>query len=284
LLVSSTTVDDVIVQMNAVLLALKNYFDINKLMLNVGKTECLFPYEGIATVPAIHYSSHRLAVVPSFKYLGVHIDHMLTWKVHVDHIINKVKCRIYMMYRSQYCCCTAGRKLLFTAMILPHFVYCIEAWRGCSQTLGSAVELLYRHCIRIVLNDTSFKPRLSNTLAYSLIGMLPLTLDFQLRCASLLFAIVKLNTVPNLRHLFRRRVTERSTRESHYEFLLQIPFTRSERERSAFSWWGCILWSRIPLAIRSVSSMNEFRLQYTQYLLRQLNSDANLNRKFYDFV
>ena len=63
---------------------------------------------------------------------------MLSWKVHVEYIINKVKSKIYVMYRCRYCCSTAGRKLLFRALIQPHFLYCVELWRCGSKTLNGA--------------------------------------------------------------------------------------------------------------------------------------------------
>ena len=284
LLVSSASLSDASRELNVALGELSNYFQVNKLLLNVRKTECLFPYEDIESVPPVEYDTHRLTVVSSFKYLGAHIDQMFTWKAHEEHIISKVKTRIYMMYRSRYCCSAAGRKLLFTAMILPHFWYCIEVWRACSQTLSGAVEVLYRHCMRIVLNDTGFMPSLTNSDLYDKIDLLPLYLEFQFRTACLLFSAVKLDAIPNLRGLFLRKVTHRVTRDSDDEHQLQIPFTRSERERSAICWWGCILWSRVPVGLRNVASLKEFRLEYMHYLLCKLNANVNLNRKFYDFV
>lgn len=284
LLVSSTNLNDTSQRLNSVLDELKFYFNVNKLLLNVKKTECLFPYEDVGRVPAVYYDSHQLTTVTSFKYLGVHIDYLFSWKVHIEHIINKVKRTIYMMYRSRYCCSTAGKKLLFTAMILPHFLYCIEVWRCCNQTLSGAVEILYRHCMRIVLGDIGFMPRLANIAVYDALDLLPLSLEFQCRCACLLFVTVRSEAAVNLKNLFIRRVAPKPTRVSDDQFQLQIPFTRSERERVAFGWWGCILWHRIPVSIRGVTNLTDFRRLYIQYLVRQLKSDVNLNRKFYDFV
>ena len=97
---------------------------------------------------------------------------------------------------------------------------------------------------------------------------------------------MKLRAVSNLKELFRPRETlcTSTTRDASDDHRLQTPFTRSERERVAFSWWGCLLWHRIPINIRNASNQSEFRRLYTQYLKRQLNAEPNVSRKFYDFV
>jgi hypothetical protein len=244
----------------------------------------MFPYEDISTIPAIHYDSQQLETVATYKYLGVHIDHMFTWSTHVEALVKKVKSKIYMMYRSRYCCSVAGRKLLLTALVLPYFHYCIEVWRCCNQTLAGAVEVLFRHCLRIVLGDTAFMPKLTNHLVYELTDLLPLSIEFQFRCSCLLFSILMSGGAPNMSDMFSRRPAVCCTRDSDNDFRLAVPFTRTERERVSFDWWGCLLWHRIPIDIRKSSNLGEFRRHYMQYLLGKLKSEINVCRKFYDFV
>jgi hypothetical protein len=284
LLVSADTSDELVCEMNSVLRDLKHYLGVNKLTLNIKKTECVIPFADVTSLPAVKYDECSLSVVSSFKYLGVYIDNRFSWSVHVQHVISKVKGILYMMYRSRYCCCVPGRMLLFTAMIQPHFLYCAETWRTCNQTLSGAVEILYRHCLRIVINDIAFKPKVSNVIVYKTLDVLPLSLDFQLRAACLLFTIIKQNTMSTFSSLFRVKSSRRSTREGEDELQLQTPFTRYEHERSAFSWWGSLLWNGIPRDIRSITTLGEFRQSYRAYLKERYSTGVNLNRKFYDFI
>jgi hypothetical protein len=82
-LTTGESLEDTAAKMNIALDRLRNYFQVNKMLLNVKKTECLFPFEEIRRVLNITYENRNLAVVSSFKYLGVHIDNMLTRKAHV---------------------------------------------------------------------------------------------------------------------------------------------------------------------------------------------------------
>lgn len=134
-------------------------------------------------------------------------------------------------------------------MIMPYFLYCAEIWRCCNQTLRGSVEVLYRHCLRIVLNDIAFKPKLSNAVVYTMNNALPLSLDFQLRSACILYSIIKLKSNSVLSKLFHLKSAARQTRDTIADVdRLETPFTQLERDRSAFSWWGCTLWNIIPSA------------------------------------
>jgi hypothetical protein len=284
LMVSSDTCAGLTNQLNAVLKELKRYLDVNKLSLNVKKTECMFPFLDLTSPPLVVYDSSRLSVVRAFKYLGVYFDNLCSWNVHVQHVISKVKSKLFLMYRSRYCCYATGRKLLFTAVVQPHFLYCSETWRSCSRTLSESVEILYRHCLRIVLNDLSFRPKLGNTTVYNMVNLLPLSIDFQLRAACLLFTIIRLNVNLNFVEHFERKVGSHSTRNCDDESCVLVPFTRREYERGAFRFWGSVLWNCIPCEIRNVSTLSEFRYKYKQHLEQRFKAGIDSNRKFYDFI
>ena len=132
------------------------------------------------------------------------------------------------------------------------------------------------------------RPVLSNIEVYRMAETTPLCIEFQLRSACLLYSILVLDKVPNLRYAFRRKVSSGRTRDSVGNLALQIPMTKTERERIAFSWWGCILWHRIPSDIRSAESLNVFRTNYIEYLMQKLALSEiptlQENRKFYNFV
>jgi hypothetical protein len=177
------------------------------------------------------------------------------------------------------------QEVLFVAMILPYFLYCAETWRSCGQALRGSVEVLYRHCLRIVLNDIAFRPKLSNATVYTVCGMLPLSLEYQLRSASLLYGIVRLKSNTTFNELFHLQSGTRVTRDTVVDaYRLETPFTLLERDRCAFRWWGCILWNSIPFSIRRVSDIYEFRRRYKEYLIAQLTAGITMNAKFYEYV
>jgi hypothetical protein len=111
-------------------------------------------------------------------------------------------------------------------------------------------------------------PKLPNHDVYVLTNTLPLSLEFQFRCACLLYVIVGVGGVPNLRDIFVRKVATGPTRGSDDKLRLVIPLPKAERERMAFSWWGCLLWHCIPpwkfveQTIRAISDSNICSIYY----------------------
>jgi hypothetical protein len=82
----------------------------------------------------------------TFKYLGIYIDHDLSWKTHVTKLIRKVQKMLYVLHRCSGKSNNDKRLLLFRTYIYPHFLYGIQLYMFCSvftcQTRGIITTLL----------------------------------------------------------------------------------------------------------------------------------------------
>ena len=130
------------------------------------------------------YDNQAIDRVYEFKYLGFTIDTNITWKRHIDAVISKVKQRLYCLRRSRYYVSRDGRLMLLNALVMPYFTYGIELWFTANKTLRGTLELLLRHCLRIVVNDTGPVPTTSNIYLYISLNVLPLSALFQLKLGS----------------------------------------------------------------------------------------------------
>ncbi len=76
----------------------KEYFDTNKLSLNVPKCEFMIvgTYQSLAKVPdiRIYINNEPLKQVTVSKYLGMKIDSNLKWNDHINAIIPKISSKI----------------------------------------------------------------------------------------------------------------------------------------------------------------------------------------------
>ena len=73
----------------------------NHLTLNVKKTECMYFHSTQKKIDsAVHKSvkiNHEpLAIVKSYKYLGVILDSHLTYKEHVTKVVKEIKQRLFV--------------------------------------------------------------------------------------------------------------------------------------------------------------------------------------------
>ena len=69
----------------------------------------------------------NLQNVDSLKFLGVCIDHQITWKDHITYISNKLSKNIAILYWTSHVIDTKALYCLYNA-IFQHLNYCIEVW------------------------------------------------------------------------------------------------------------------------------------------------------------
>ncbi len=107
---------------------LKKYFDVNRLSNNVAK--CVFMLIGThQALPKmldirVHVDNEPFKRVLSVaKYIGMYIDENLKWNVHINNIVPKISAKIWVLIYLRKIIPTAILKLLYNAIILPHFDY-----------------------------------------------------------------------------------------------------------------------------------------------------------------
>jgi hypothetical protein len=189
--VFALTEAELISQLNAKLALLKHYVELNKLELNAKKTVWMGMFGLIGNNEPVMYGTHAITRVSEFKYLGFTIDAKLSWNAHVGSVISKVRQRLYILRRSRFSVSTEGRMRLFNALIMPYFTYGIELWYAAGKTLRGTVELMFRHCLRIVVNDVGRIPVFHNVDLYVNLNVLPLSMTFQLNLAQMIFKVMK---------------------------------------------------------------------------------------------
>ena len=104
---------------------------------------------------SVSINGKSLASVTSIHYLGVLIDQHLTWKLHVNNALKRVRSKLYALYRLKP---LPGHLLfqLYQAFILPIFDYCDVVWALTSVTLSKSLERLYSHFLQHVPVCNSF--------------------------------------------------------------------------------------------------------------------------------
>ena len=66
--------------------------------------------------------------VQSVKYLGVLIDDDLRFKSHIDEVAATISRNLGIISRARYLFDSRQLRLLYNALILPYFTYCLVTW------------------------------------------------------------------------------------------------------------------------------------------------------------
>ncbi len=81
--------------------AIYHWVNVNQMILNVDKTECMLLDTFNKLRDALYNFSvgedeYIVAPVSSHKVLGIHVDNILSWKTHITHLCSKLRSRLYI--------------------------------------------------------------------------------------------------------------------------------------------------------------------------------------------
>ena len=120
------------------------WFQVNKLSLNVAKTNfMIFGNKRFEENYMISINGMNINRVYVTKFLGVHIDSKLNWNEHIyliSVIKTKVAKNVSIMNRVKHCLICSALYSLYCTLILPYLNYCCEIW---GNTYKSRIHPLY---------------------------------------------------------------------------------------------------------------------------------------------
>ena len=114
----------------------------------------------------IDINNTRLEMVNNFKYLGVLLDHTLSWEDHVENIGNKISSRLGMLRRVRKVLPKATCLMIYNTIVLRLFDYCSSVWDGCGSGSKVFLDKLNRRAACIIEGRTIGADDLKSTLSW----------------------------------------------------------------------------------------------------------------------
>ena len=103
-----------------------------KLSLKLSKTKCIvFGNREINFEVKIRISDVEIERVYDSTFLGVIIDHNLSWKPHINHIkskTNEMSKSIAILNKAKNILNQKSLLMLYGSLIVPYITYCVEVW------------------------------------------------------------------------------------------------------------------------------------------------------------
>ena len=128
-------------------------------------------HQRLATTANFNVSadSTNLERVEKFKYLGVFLDHTLSWKEHISYIVSKISSRLRMIRRARKVLPRSACITLYNSMVLPIFDYCANVWDSCGTGNKDYLERLQGHAT--MTKPTIPKPTIPEGLSKTRLGL-----------------------------------------------------------------------------------------------------------------
>jgi hypothetical protein len=241
--------DPLVIQktMNNELKYLFEWLCANRLSLNVAKTEfILFQPPGMTLEKRIILKLNRTKIHASFKikYLGVILDHRLTWKHHLNELSKKLSRSVGMLYKIRDLCPAPVLRSLYFSIFNSHLSYGLPVWGNANRYYLDKIFKIQKMAIRAI-SFADFNAHTSPI--FKKLEILTLQDLYHKQLASLLWDLDHNDLPSSLSRLFLRRDEAHNHRTRlalSSKFTVKKTYTKRYGEKS-FQVEGAILLNKL---------------------------------------
>ena len=255
--------------LNQELASISQWLKVNKLSLNIKKTMYMvFTRKKTQSADIkIEIDNEIISETKSSKFLGVHIDNKLNWKMHVDYVSGKIARGIGILVKARKVFSNECMINLYYAFIYPYLIYCNHIWGNTYKTTLSKLQILQNKAVRII---TGSPPRTNNETLYKHNCMLNLNKINTYFVGKLMYDVYHC-IVPDIfkdKFVYNNMIHDHDTRISGH---LHLPTTSSNSSRNSIRYHGVIIWNKIlTAAINPDSSEVSFKIMLKKGILQEV--------------
>ncbi len=156
-IISNHDLDQLITSLNTELSNISLWFKVNKLSLNVDKTNYIIfknrhsnrLYDDIH----ILIDGNEIDKVSHTKFLGVYVDECLTWQKHNTYVTNIVSKYSGILFRLKYTLPFRTLFSLYNTLVLPHLYYCNIIWADSNNCNLNTILVKQKRIVRLCTNS-----------------------------------------------------------------------------------------------------------------------------------
>ena len=261
LLCCDRDLDKLVRMINGGLEQLQTWFSVNRLSLNISKTNyMIFGNRKITADICVRINKEKIKRVNSTTFLGVVIDCKLNWKSHILSVRSKLSKCCAIMYRASSLINKHGMHILYYSLFMPYIMYCAEVWGNTYATNIHCLVLLQKRVIRL----TCGAKRLDHTnLLFHNVHILKLPDLVKLKTAIIMFKAYRYILPMNVQKLFRIHDSRYSSR---YKCKFKQIYIRTNLKSMCISVTGIKLWNSFDNSLISCKNVHHFKKCYTNRL------------------
>ena len=192
------------------------------------------------------------------KYLGIIMDNKLTFEDHIKHIKSKLIKGNAILAKVRHFIPAYLLINTYNAHIQPHIDYGHNLWGYAAQCHLDNIVTQQKRSLRI-MHFKDWRFRGSSTL-FLQSKILPISKQILLNSGKTLWKAAHGLICPTLQSLFKKK--------SPISF--HLPFKRLDVSQNSIFYSGVRSWNSIPAKIRASPSVNSFKKEYKDYLLKSI--------------
>ena len=257
---------------------ISHWFQINKLSLNIDKTQFMIfgtPRRQIPFEPTIAINNKQVERVRVIKFLGVYIDDLLNWKFHIRDKSKIISRNLGILHRIKNCVPLNIRKTLYQSLIHTHLTYGISAWGNSHSKEMKSLRLLQKKAVRFISNS---KYNAHCYPIFSRLGILTVNDLFHIESCKIYLKSQK-NKLPQYHSKQFTRAADTHNYPTRQRDDLRPPTTIHGIQNQLLSVKVAKVWNPLPDSIKqqSTKSVKSFCNRYHQHLISKYPTVCTIN-------
>ena len=256
-----------IISLNSELHQVSLWFRSNKLSLNHTKTNFIFFRKSPSSVH-LNLSPVKIDDIPiqkvlSSKFLGVTVDHNLSWSQHISSITKTISRNTGVLSRLSHFLNPSSLVLLYNTLILPYLNYCNIVWAHSGNSKLHDLYVTQKRSIRICTLSHS---RSHTAPLFAKLNTLNIYDIHKLQTGTFMYKFCH-NLLPYSFATYFKSTEVVHTYSTRSRSGLYIPFTRTSYSMNTLRYYGPRIWNAIEDQIKNQSCVARFKSSYKRALL-----------------
>ena len=128
---------------------MSDWFKANKQSLNLDKTIGIKFWDNSNFM--LHTNNMSIEMTDHTKFLGIYIDHKLTWHIHTSHLLDKLNTNRCLMILGKNHLDTTCLRNIYFGHIHSHILYGISVWGSMiSQSMVKEIYMIQKKCVHLM--------------------------------------------------------------------------------------------------------------------------------------
>ena len=277
LFASAKDIKSLELQINLELKKVKEWCDINKLSINLKKTNYMIVKSPKKKNMNVNInitnrdgSCHSLERKDHIKYLGVMIDSALTWKYHISYVCAKLSRNTGVISKLRHYLPLKQLTQIYYNLIYPYISYAIVAWGSTSKTNLHKIQTKQNHVIRLLFFATLSGKNTDNALPLlNILEMLTVANVYRLHALKFIHAWHKGVLPEPFNHFFQyaSNVHNYNTRYAAKQNLHKFR-VKTNTGKQMISFMAIDLWQELPYKSKDLNQF-AFSESVKNYILSQ---------------
>lgn len=236
----------------------------NRIKVNAQKSNfMIFSYRKILKLTPIKFGDYSLNQVESTKFLGIHIDEHLNFKLHTEFLLNKLSKSVGILYKLNSFLPFHILLTLYNTLLLPYFNYGIISWHNAPHYAIERLTICQKKAVRAICRldynahtNDHFKEH----------KILKLEDIYKLNLCTSMFKQLQYPENYAISELFARNSDNHNfNTRSQNDF--SIPFYARTSSQSCYLFQASTEWNQVPRSIQDSRTPYAFKKNFKKYFI-----------------